>query len=111
MTTIILLVSPLPSFVFCHKKSIEKNQMVSAVSYKYLLANFVCSAVWLAYSFKVDNIDLIIINLLATIITCIFLSLYIYAKMKVGHHQRSFLMLLVSIPIIIVSYTEYVSTE
>jgi uncharacterized protein with PQ loop repeat len=76
----------MPNFVFCHKKSLEKNQMVSKVSYKYLLANFLNNAVWLAYSLKVENTDLIIINGLGSLITCLFLSLYIYAKMKVGHH-------------------------
>lgn len=85
--------------------------MVSKVSYKYLLANFVNNAVWLAYSLKVENTDLIIINFLGTLITCFFLSLYIYAKMKVGHHQRSFLLLLITIPLIIFSFSEQLSTE
>lgn len=80
--------------------------MISKVSYKYLLANFVCSAVWLAYSLKAENIDLIIINLIATIITSVFLGLYIYAKIKVGHHQRSFLLLLVTLPLIMISFSE-----
>ena len=85
--------------------------MVSAVSYKYLLSNFVCSAIWLAYSLKIENTDLIVINLVATIITCLFMSLYIYAKIKVGHHQRSFLLLLLSIPLILVSFSDQISTK
>lgn len=85
--------------------------MVSNVSYKYLLANFVNNAVWLAYSLKVQNADLIIINGLGTLITCLFLSLYIYAKMKVGHHQQSFLLLLITVPLIIFSFTDHISTE
>ena len=85
LTTILLLISPFPSFVFCHKKSLEKNAQIANISYKYLLANFACNAVWLAYSLKVENMDLIVINFLGTLISAIFLALYIYVKIKVGH--------------------------
>jgi solute carrier family 50 protein (sugar transporter) len=85
--------------------------MVSKVSYKYLLANFVQNVVWLAYSIKVDNIDLIVINFLSVVITSIFLALYIYAKIKVGHHQRSFLLLLLSIPLMLAAFSEKMPTE
>lgn len=111
LTTLLLLVSPFPAFVFCHKKSLEKNASISKISYKYLLANFVCSAIWLAYSLKVENTDLIVINFLATVLTCLFLSLYIYVKIKVGHHQKSFLLLLLSLPLIYISYSESFSTN
>lgn len=83
---------------------------MAKVSYKYLLANFICSAVWLAYSLKVDNIDLIVINFLATILTCLFLVLYIYVKIKVGHHQKSFYLLLITTPLIAYAYSESLST-
>ena len=111
LTTLLLLISPFPSFVFCHKKSLEKNAQMSQVSYKYLLANFVCSAVWLAYSLKVDNTDLIVINFLATVLTCLFLGLYVYVKVKVGHHQKSFMFLILSTPIIFAAYSESLSTS
>ena len=75
-----MLVSPFPNFVFCHKKSLEMNEQVKGISYTYLLVNFVCCSVWMAYSFKVNNMDLIIINTVATVITSFFLSMYIYVK-------------------------------
>jgi len=79
-----MLISPFPAFVFCHKKNLEKNEQIKGISYTYLLANFVCSAVWLAYSFKVNNMDLIIINTVASIITAFFLIMYLYVKVMVG---------------------------
>ena len=39
---------------------------------------------WLAYSLKIENIDLIIINSLGTIIASTFVTLYLYVKFKVG---------------------------
>ena len=84
LTTIILLISPFPQFVFCHKKSLEKNASLKGISFKYLLANFFCYQVWLAYSFKVDNMDLIIINMVGAIINTTFLGLYLYVKYKIN---------------------------
>lgn len=111
LTTILLLISPFPSFVFCHKKSLEKNAQIANISYKYLLANFLCNAVWLAYSLKVENMDLIVINFLGTLISSIFLTLYIYVKIKVGHHQRSFLLLFLTSPLLWISFSESVAIK
>ena len=44
----------------------------------------VTNYVWLAYSLKIENIDLIIINSLGTIIASSFVTLYLYVKYKVG---------------------------
>lgn len=85
--------------------------MLAGVSYKFLLVSFVCNCIWLSYSLRINNMDLIVINGLATIISAFFLSLYMYVKIKIGHHQRSFLLLLLSIPVISVCYSSYLSTQ
>lgn len=89
LTTLVLLLSPFPSFVFCHKKTLEKNKQISSISFSYLLANFVCNAVWLGYSFKVESPDLIILNLLGSVLTAFFLMLFLYVKVKMGQHKKA----------------------
>jgi len=111
LTTIILLVSPLPQFVFCHKKSLEKNASIKEISFKYLLANFLCYQVWVAYSLKVDNIDLIIINMLGAVINTIFLVLYMYVKCTVGQHSQYMLMILVSLPMVYMAHSSALSMD
>jgi uncharacterized protein with PQ loop repeat len=109
LTQIILLLSPLPNFVFCHKKSLEKNSMLKNMSFKYLLSNFVNSTVWLAYSLKIENDDLIIINVIATIITSLFLLLFLYVKIKIGHFYDLVLMVAGVSPIVILPFTQYLT--
>jgi len=41
------------------------------------------SIIWLAYSIKVENVDLIVINGLATIIAVSFVSIYLFVKWKI----------------------------
>ena len=45
---------------------------------------WVTNCVWLAYSLKIWNLDLIIINSLGTLIASSFVTLYLYVKYKVG---------------------------
>ena len=44
----------------------------------------VTNYVWLAYSIKITNIDLIIINSLGSLIASSFVSMYLYVKYKVA---------------------------
>ena len=91
LTTIITLISPLPAFIFCHKTSFQKDQQLAKLSYNFLLAMMVTNYTWLAYSLKIENIDLIIINSLGTIIASTFVTLYLYVKFKVGRiHMHVF---------------------
>jgi uncharacterized protein with PQ loop repeat len=83
LTTIITLISPLPAFVSCHKSRLEKNRMLEKISFNFLMAMWVTNIVWLAYSIKIANPDLIIINALGSIIAGTFVHLFIYTKMKV----------------------------
>jgi uncharacterized protein with PQ loop repeat len=83
LTTIITLISPLPAFVSCHKSSLEKNRMLEKISFNFLIAMWVTNIVWLAYSLKIANMDLIIINALGTLIAGSFSTLYIWTKLKV----------------------------
>ena len=54
------------------------------LSYNFLLAMWVTNCVWLAYSLKIWNLDLIIINSLGTLIASTFITLYLYVKYMVG---------------------------
>ena len=84
LTTIITLISPLPSFIFCHKTNYEKNEQLEKLSFNFLLAMMVTCYIWLAYSFKIMNLDLLIINGLGSIISSCFVTLYLYVKFKVA---------------------------
>lgn len=84
LTSIVTLISPLPAFISCHKTTFEKNEMLAKLSFNFLLAMLVTNAVWLAYSLKVYNLDLIIINFLGTIIASCFVSVYLYVKLKIA---------------------------
>ena len=111
LTTLFLLVSPFPAFVFCHKKALEKNEAIKQVSYRYLLVAFLNNTCWLAYSLKVDVMDLIIINLLGSIICGFFLALYIYVKILVGQSSGPLAMLGMSAPVIFAAYSDYLSKD
>ena len=80
----ITLISPLPAFVSCHKPSWEKNKQLAKVSYNFLVAMWATNVVWLAYSLKIDNIDLIVINALGVLISSCFLFLFLYVKARVA---------------------------
>ena len=57
----------------------------------------VTNYIWLAYSLKVENIDLIIINSLGSIIASCFVSLYLYVKYKVGRIGMHLLRLIIGL--------------
>jgi len=97
LTTIITLISPLPSFIFCHKTSFQKNEQLAKLSFNFLLAMMVTNYIWLAYSLKIENIDLIIINSLGTIIASTFVTLYLYVKFKVGRIHIHLLRLVIGL--------------
>ena len=83
LTTIVTLISPLPAFVSCHKKSMEKNEMLSKISFNFLLAMFVCNEVWFAYCIKIMNLDLMVINAAGTLIAGSFVAIFLYVKLKI----------------------------
>ena len=85
--------------------------MLKTMSYKYLLSNFVNSAVWLAYSIKVQNDDLIIINVIATLITGLFFTMFLYVKIKIGRYYELLMMALAASPVVVLPYTDYVTTN
>ena len=55
--------------------------------------------------------DLIVINMVGTVITAFFLAMYIYVKIAVGQHQKSFFLLFVTFPIIIIAFTNLLSID
>ena len=110
LTTLILLLAPFPSFVFCHKKSLEKNASIKSISFKYLLANFFCNQVWLAYSIKAENPDLIVINGLGSLITTFFLLLFLYVKFKLNQYVMPLLSTLLTMPVILACASQTLTT-
>ena len=111
LTTLMLLLSPFPAFVFCYKSSIEKNKQIAAISPNYLVASFFCNAVWLAYALKIANPDLIVINCLGTVITAFFMVMFLYVKVKVGHHRMLLLKILIGSPFLVASCTDYLDSS
>jgi len=77
LTTLVTLISPLPAFVSCHKSALEKKVMLEKISFNFLMAMFVTNMVWLAYSIKIANPDLIVINALGSIIAGTFVCIFI----------------------------------
>ena len=57
----------------------------------------VTNYIWLAYSLKIENIDLIIINSLGSIIASAFVTLYLYVKFKVGRIEMHLLRLVIGL--------------
>ena len=83
LTTIVTLISPFPAFISCGKSSIDKDRQLSKLSYNFLLAMMVTNIIWLAYSLKEDNIDLIVINSIGTVIATSFVLTYLYVKYRI----------------------------
>lgn len=77
------------------------NASLKSISFKYLLANFFCYQVWLAYSVKAENPDLIVINGLGSIITTLFLLLFMYVKYQLNQYIVPLLSTLLTVPVII----------
>ena len=63
--------------------SIDKDRQLQKLSYNFILAMMATNIIWLAYSIKVDNIDLIVINSLGTLISCSFVAVYLYVKYRI----------------------------
>ena len=83
LTTIVTLISPFPAFISCGMSSIDKDRQLKKLSYNFILAMMATNIIWLAYSVKVDNIDLIVINSLGTLVSCSFVLVYLYVKYRI----------------------------
>ena len=83
LTTIVTLISPFPAFISCGMSSIDKDRQLQKLSYNFILAMMATNIIWLAYSLKVDNIDLIVINSLGTLVSCSFVMVYLYVKYRI----------------------------
>ena len=55
------------------------------------------NTVWLAYSIKIMNVDLIVINSLGTFIASCFLVIYLYVKSKVARLSIHIIRLVIGI--------------
>ena len=83
LTTIVTLISPFPAFISCGMSSIDKDRQLQKLSYNFILAMMTTNIIWLAYSLKVENIDLIVINSLGTLVSCSFVVVYLYVKYRI----------------------------
>ena len=80
----------------CHKKTFEKDKMLQKLSYNFLIAMLTTNIVWLSYSLKVSNMDLVVINSLGTIIATSFVSIYLWVKFKVSRLSTHLTRLLIA---------------
>ena len=83
LTTIVTLISPFPAFISCGKSSLDKDRDLKKLSYNFLLAMMITNIIWLAYSVKISNIDLIVINSIGTLIASSFVGIYLFVKYKI----------------------------
>ena len=83
LTTIVTLISPFPAFISCGKSSIDKDRLLSKLSYNFILAMMATNIIWLAYSIKVENVDLIVINSIGTLIATSFVLIFLYVKYRI----------------------------
>jgi len=51
-TSIVMMISPLPSFVSCHRKSHEKVAMLNKVNFPFLILCLICNSCWLSFGNK-----------------------------------------------------------
>ena len=60
MTSIFLTLAPLPTFMFFGKSLAEKQQRIQSFSFDFLIISLLSYIFFVAYAFKLDNIDMII---------------------------------------------------
>ena len=82
-TSIVMMISPLPSFISCHRKSFEKVQMLDKVNFPFLILCFICNSAWLSFGIATENMDIVVVNSLSTMSSLVFLFLYMYIKNSV----------------------------
>jgi hypothetical protein len=83
--------------------------MLSKISYSFLIAMWVCNYVWLAYAVKVWNIDILILNLLGSMVSLSFIIYFIYVQHKVKMPTTEIVILVCSFPGIIISFSDIVT--
>ena len=54
-TSLILLLSPFPNFVYCHKKTMDKEKMIQKMSSTFLLINFHSAITWTIYAIEIAD--------------------------------------------------------
>jgi uncharacterized protein with PQ loop repeat len=80
LSSIITIISPLPSFLMCKKSNDDKVKMLKGISLNYLLSLWVMNACWVAYAIKADLEDIIAINLIGMISALLFIFIYLFVK-------------------------------
>ena len=111
LSRLILMIGPLKSFVYCGKTNHEKLELLKTISYNYLITLLLMSSAWLAYSYKIDNIDLIIINWCQTVCAVLYVLLYLYIRTFGTFPYKEFFMFVFSIPFQGLLFTEFLSTD
>jgi hypothetical protein len=53
-----LILTPVPSFLFCGLTQKEKEARIQSFSFSYLLFSLLNNLIWLAYSQKVDDLNI-----------------------------------------------------
>ena len=111
ITSLLTLISPLPSFMFCHKPNHEKIHMLNGISYSYLISLYVMNATWVAYCIKEGLDDIIVINLLGMLSALIFILIYIYTKYQDELPVYDIVVFISTLPFTVFVYTDVFSSD
>ena len=104
------MISPLPAFVSCHKKSHEKNRMLAQISFNFLIALFVTNAAWLAYAIRIHNMDIMVINSLGFVVSFCFCIMYLYVKLKVCVPYKELSLFTMAFPFNVLMFSQLLTT-
>ena len=111
LSSLVLMIGPLKSFIFCGKSNQQKLELLKTISYNYLITLLLMSTAWLAYSYKINNFDLILINWCSTVSSVLYIVLYLYIRTFEAFPYKEFFMFIFSIPFQGLLFTDFLSLE
>lgn len=111
LSSLALMIGPIKSFLFCGKSKVEKLELLRTISYNYLMMLLLMSSAWLAYSYKINNFDLIMINWCGTVFAVIYVVLFLLIRTFDKFPLNQLLFFLFSIPFQGILFTDYLTMD
>lgn len=75
-----LILTPVPNFLFCGLSQKEKESRIQSFSFSFLLFSLLNNLIWLAYSQKVDDLNIGIPAVLGCFVGITLITLYLSVK-------------------------------
>lgn len=77
LTTFLLVIAPVPTFLFCGLPQSEKERRMQSFSFVFLLLSVIGNTLWSAYAQKINNMDMEIPAVFGWFVSTILLMMYI----------------------------------